>query len=275
VTARQAPPPASEGPGALPEELRGRRQLDASATFCFECHPKLDCFTTCCSDVNIVLTPADVLGLARKSGLTTREFLDRHTLTPITKELHLPVVMLKMGEEPAKRCPFVGDSGCSVYDARPWACRMYPVGMALPPARPGVEPEPNWFLFEDDFCHGRSGTRTWDVMLWQRDQGITDRDGLEKGFRDLVGHPWFIGGRQLDPKRIEMFFMAAYDLDTFREFIFSTTFVQRFELDDALVESLRKDDNELLRFGFLWLRFALFGEPTIQRRAPEMEGASP
>lgn len=268
-------PAASNEPGNLPEALRNKRRLEADSSFCFDCHPKLECFTNCCSDVNIVLTPADVIGLARRTGLTTGEFLDRHTISPITKELHLPVVMLRMGAEPEKRCPFVTAQGCSVYDTRPWACRMYPVGMALPPARAGEEPEPNWFLFEDDFCHGRKEARTWTVKEWQRGQGVDAREDLEKGFRELVGHPWFIGGRQLDPRRIEMFFMAAYDLDTFREFIFATTFVERFDLDDALVEALRTDDHALLAFGFRWLRFALFGEPTVQRRAAAAVGASP
>jgi uncharacterized protein len=266
VSSDKAPAQHTVDRCALPEPLQDKRQLGANSSFCFDCQPKLDCFTHCCSDVNIVLTPADVLGLARRTGLTTRQFLENHTLTPITRELHLPVVMLRMGPEPEKRCPLVSAQGCSVYEARPWACRMYPVGMALPPARSGVEPEPTYFLFEDEFCHGRREPRTWTVESWQRDQAVQEREELEKGFRDLVGHPWFIGGRQLDPRRIEMFFMAAYDLDTFREFIFATTFVQRFDLDDALVEALRTDDREMLRFGFRWLRFALFGEPTVQRR---------
>jgi hypothetical protein len=275
VTDRPASPASIPAASPVPEALRGRRPLSPRSSFCFDCRPDVSCFTNCCSDVNIVLTPADVLALARRTGLTTREFLDRHTLMPITKELHLPVVMLRMGDAPEKRCPFVGEKGCSVYEARPWACRMYPVGMALPPARPGVAPEPAYYLFEDDFCHGRKESRTWTVESWQHDQKIPDREELEQGFRDLVGHPWFIGGRQLDTRRIELFFMAAYDLDTFREFIFKTTFVQRFDLDEALVEALRTDDHALLRFSFRWLRFALFGEPTVQRRAPAMEGASP
>jgi Fe-S-cluster containining protein len=272
------PRPIPNGPAArdeLPEQLRNRRRLDAGARFCFDCHAGLDCFTRCCSDVNIVLTPADVLALSRKAGLTTSDFLDQHTLSPITKELHLPVVMLKMGAAPEKRCPFVSEKGCSVYDARPWACRMYPVGMALPPARAGVAPRPVHFLFEDDFCHGRGGAKSWTVEGWQESQGIDDRDALEQGFRDLVGHPWFIGGRQLDPRRIEMFFMAAYDLDTFRDFVFSTTFVKRFDLEEDLVERLRTDDEALLLFGFRWLRFACFGEPTMRARPAVAAGAAP
>ncbi len=271
----RSPAPPAAAAQSLPEPLQGKRRLQADSSFPFDCHAGLDCFTRCCSDVNIVLTPADVLALARRTGLSTREFLDRHTLTPITKDLHLPVVMLRMEPGPEKRCPFVSAQGCSVYEARPWACRMYPVGMALPPARPGVEPRPAWFLFEDDFCRGRGEPRSWTVASWQRDQGMGEREELEEGFRELVGHPWFIGGRQLDPRRIEMFFMAAYDLDTFREFIFSTSFVKRFDLDGALVEELRTDDRALLRFAFRWLRFALFAEPTVRPGAAVQQEARP
>ena len=82
----------------------------------------------------------------------------------------------------------------------------------------------------------------------------------------VVGHPWFIGGRQLDPKRMEMFHMACYDLDTFRDFVFETSFLDRFELDPKQVETMREDDEALLHFAFRWLRFALFAEPTMRVR---------
>ena len=266
---------APEAAAAVPKALQGKRRLEAGASFCFDCNPSLDCFTRCCSDVNIVLTPVDVLRLSRATGLATSEFLDRHTLTPITKELHVPVAMLRMDSTDAKRCPFVGEKGCTVYDARPWACRMYPVATALPPARSGVAPELAYFLLEDDFCHGRTGSKTFTVESWQKDQGVTDREELEKAFRDVVGHPWFIGGRQLDPRRIELFHMAAYDVDTFREFVFKTTFLKRFDLEPGLVEKIGQDDEALLLFGLRWLRFALFGEPTVRLKpaAPAAAGA--
>ena len=34
--------------------------------------------------------------------------------------------------------------------------------------------------------------------------------------------------------------------------------------DPELVEKIREDDDELLRFGFLWLKLALFGEPVLK-----------
>lgn len=259
-------PALKAGADVLPEALRDQRTLEAGDRFRFGCHPGLSCFTNCCVDVNILLTPMDVLGLSRRLGMTTGEFISRHTLTPVTKDLHLPVLMLRMGEEPDRRCVFVGTEGCDVYQDRPWSCRMYPVGMGLPPARAGEEPKPVYFLLEDDFCKGRTEPKEWTVDRWRADQGVPAREEIEAGFREIVSHPWFIGGRQLDPKRMEMFHTACYDLDKFREFVFNSTFLSRFELEDSLLTTLRDDDLALLRFAFRWLRFALFAEPTMKVR---------
>lgn len=259
------PAPAA-GAHALPEALRNQRRLEAGGRFRFGCHPGLSCFTDCCADVNILLTPMDVLSLSRRLGIPTGEFIARYTLTPVTKDLHLPVLMLRMGEEPQRRCLFVGTEGCDVYQDRPWSCRMYPVGMGLPPARAGEEPQPVYFLFEDDFCKGRTEPKEWTVDKWRTDQDVAAREEIEAGFRGIVSHPWFIGGRQLDPKRMEIFHTACYDLDKFRDFVFDSTFLSRFELEDSLVTTLRDDDLALLRFAFRWLRFALFAEPTMKVR---------
>ncbi|MEW6071567.1 MAG: YkgJ family cysteine cluster protein [Planctomycetota bacterium] len=258
--------PKNAKPPAVPDVLAGRRQLGPQDEFCFACHSMLECFTRCCHDVNILLTPVDVLRLARRIGLSTTDFLDQHTSLPITKDLHLPVVALRMAETPEKPCPFLGKgaAGCTVYADRPWACRMYPIGMALPPARAGVDPKPLYFLFEDSYCKGGGEPARWTVDAWRADQEIASREELEQGFQEIVSHPWFIGGRQLDPPRMQMFHTACFDLDSFRRFVFQSTFLRRFALEPELVEELRVDDAALLRFGFRWLRYALFGEPTLK-----------
>jgi Fe-S-cluster containining protein len=248
--------------------VRDHRQLGDGETFSFACNPGVPCFNRCCRDVNIVLTPLDVLQLARARQMPTDEFLDAHTLNPITKDMPLPIVLLKMGDDPERECTFLGENGCTVYERRPWACRMYPVGMAIPPSRAGSEePEPIFFLFEDDYCEGRhQGGRQWTALEWRTDQGVIERDEIEAGWRAIVSHPWFIGGRRLDPKRMHMYYTACYDLDNFRSFVFESTFLERFDLDPELVEQLREDDLALLRFAFHWLRFALFAEPVMKVR---------
>jgi hypothetical protein len=42
-------------------------------------------------------------------------------------------------------------------------------------------------------------------------------------------------------------------------------------VDEDFVEEMRYDDEALLRFAFLWLRFSLFGEPTVKARPAVLE----
>ena len=257
----------------LTQFLADKRQLADGETFGFTCHPDVPCFNSCCADINIVLTPADVLRLARRLEIDTRQFLETYTTNPITKDLQIPMVMLRMTDKEGKPCPFVGEEGCGVYEDRPWACRMYPLGMAIPPARAGEEPEPMFFVFEDDHCKGRfqEDRKEWTAASWRTDQGIEDHEAREEGFRDLVSHPWFIGGRTLDPKRMHMLYTGCYDLDTFRSFVFESSFLDRFELDAEELEKIKTNDEALLRFAFRWLRFALFAEPTMKVREENTE----
>jgi hypothetical protein len=263
----------STADATLPQFLIDKRQLRADEKFEFTCHPGVPCFNSCCADINIVLTPVDVLRLSRRLGLHTRQFLETYTSNPITKDLKLPMVMLRMSDAEGKPCHFVGESGCTVYEDRPWACRMYPLAMAIPPARAGEEPKPLFFVFEDDHCTGREQPERvqWTAEQWRRDQGITEHEALETGFRDLVTHPWFIGGRTLDPKRMHMFYMGCYDLDTFRTFVFESSFLDRFEIDPNELEEIKTNDEALLKFAFRWLRFALFAEPTMKVREEAVE----
>ncbi len=252
----------------IPEALRDKKQLEADDNFRFGCHPGVPCFNTCCRDVNILLTPLDILRLARRLGISTTEVIAKHTLKPINKQMTLPVLMLRMNDTGEKECPFVGDEGCTVYEDRPWSCRMYPLAMAVPPARAGDEsPEPMYFLLEDSFCKGHVEAGGFTVAGWRDNQGVTEHEELERSYRELHSHPWFIGGvRQLTPAGMEMYFMATYDLDTFRRFVLESTFQQRFEIEEDVIEKLRTDDYALMQFSARWLRYALFQEPTIKVR---------
>lgn len=75
----------------------------------------------------------------------------------------------------------------------------------------------------------------------------------------------------LSPMKTEMWFTACYDLDRFRQFVFGSTLLQRFEVDDDLIAEMRYDDEELMRFALQWLRFSVFGEQTMQPRTGAVE----
>jgi uncharacterized protein len=244
--------------------LKEYDRLGPDDSFSFRCHNQLACFNKCCGDVNIFLTPYDILRLKNRLGLTSTEFLKRYTVKPFTKEQQLPVVVLKLDDEKEnKPCFFVTEQGCSVYEDRPWPCRMYPVGQAS--AR--TEKDPNapefYFLMREQPCDGFDEGPTWTIRQWIKDQGVEQYDEMGEFLRELTLHPHFRAGGTLNPQQMEMYFMACYDLDRFRSFIFESSFLQKYEVEPALAAQLKSDDVALLKFSYRWLRTCLFSEKLV------------
>jgi Fe-S-cluster containining protein len=86
--------------------------------FKFECYPGISCFTQCCRDITIVLTPYDVLRLKKGLEINSDEFLERYTLIMSKSNRLIPLVILKMNE-PDKKWSFATDEGCTVYNNDP------------------------------------------------------------------------------------------------------------------------------------------------------------
>lgn len=237
-------------------------RLGQDDEFRFRCGKDLDCFTHCCQDVSIVLTPYDVLRMKRARGISSSEFLDKHTISPFTKEQKIPAVLLKMDPE-TNKCPFVNENGCSIYAHRPWACRMYPLGVA-DPKTPTPADQRFHFLLREDLCHGHGQGAAITVRQWIAEQGIEQYDMMGQSFKELMLHDFWDRGEELTPRQMGMYFMACYDLDRFRRFVFDSKFLEMFDVDEDRVEAIRTDEAELLEFAMQWLRFSLFKEKTLR-----------
>ncbi|MFH2036934.1 MAG: YkgJ family cysteine cluster protein [Candidatus Zixiibacteriota bacterium] len=244
--------------------LKEYPRLDLDSKFQFKCHPGVPCFNNCCADINIFLTPYDIIRLKHKLGISSGEFLAKYTIMPFDENLPYPVVLLKMQDNEKKSCHFVGDKGCTVYNDRPWACRMYPLGLASPSeGHPDVEKE-FYFLLKESVCRGFEENNEYNVSEWLNDQGIADYNEMGELFKNLTLHKFFNEKNKLEPQKIEMFFMACYHLDKFREFLFGSSFFNKFDIDEETQKKLKEDDLELLKLGYKWLHFALFGEKTLK-----------
>lgn len=243
--------------------LKEYPRLGRDDKFQFACHAGVSCFNECCGDVNIFLTPYDVLRLKNELGISSQDFLDKYTILPIDQNQKLPVVMLKMQDNEKKTCYFVTKEGCNVYPNRPWACRMYPLGLASPGENAAQINEEFFFLLKESVCQGFKEDKEWTVEEWLKDQGIEKYNEFGELYKDLYTHPYLDKAPALTPQKIDMFFLASYNLDKFRDFIFHSTFLQKFDIDADYLEKIKNDDEELLRFGFKWLRFALFGEQAV------------
>jgi uncharacterized protein len=245
--------------------LKDSNRMTGDDCFTFRCGAELDCFTRCCRDVAIVLTPYDLLRLKRALRMDSSELLEKHTLRMEGPEQKFPIVLLRMRDDDSRQCPFLCKEGCEVYPDRPWACRMYPLGAAEPKAPAGSD-QPFHFVVREELCHGHGMGAPVSVRDWMAGQQIEEFEMMSAGFKELTLHEFWDGKTSLTPQQSDMFYMACYDVDRFRRFVFETRFLQLFDVDEARVEALRTDDEELVDFGMQWLRFAIFGERSMKIR---------
>jgi Fe-S-cluster containining protein len=243
--------------------LKDFPRLKETDRFTFNCHRGLKCFTQCCGDVSIALSPYDIIRMKNALGISSEEFLAKYTFVPFNAEQRIPVVMLRMKDDEKKLCPFVSEEGCGIYADRPWACRMYPLGMASPKdAR--EQGEPFYFLMKERPCDGFEEDRTLTVREWLEEQGILEYNKWGESFKEITLHNYLLEGGNLNPSKMEMFYTGCYNLDKFRRLIFESSFLDKFEVLNDEIERIRNDDVSLMLFSFKWLKFSLFGEPTIK-----------
>ena len=251
----------------MPEKLT----LDSHLKF--SCHPGVSCFTACCHNIKIVLTPYDILILRKRLGISAHEFVTEHTVPTYLEKTDMPGVMMKLTQE-KNGCPFVTPEGCTVYSDRPSACRYYPVGMADFHEGGSDEPEEEkfFFLVKEPHCKGFEEDKEWTIGEWRADQGVEVRDEMNKEWLRLVMRRKSFGLQAtLSEAAKRMFFMASTDLDTFRKFIFESSFLETYEVDEETLKSIKEDDIELMHFSFKYLANTLFGAGGLNIRKEKIK----
>ena len=245
--------------GSEHKEPNRQEYLQLSDFFQFECRKGVKCFNQCCADVNIVLTPYDVLRMKNSLGITSGEFLGKYTKIFRPEKSVFPIVVLKMKDEAHKQCFFVSEEGCQIYEDRPWACRMFPLDKQKP-----IGGETTFNLLKKPECLGFEQKKKWRVEDWILSQGINIYEKYESLFQGLIEHE---RAKDLDitnPDVLQMVQMALYDLDKFKKFVFESNFLNYFEVDKGRVKTIKNADVELLIFGIEWIKFGLFGQQTFR-----------
>ncbi len=232
-------------------------------SFCFACSPDVPCFNECCRDLNQFLTPYDILRLKNGLGLSSGEFLQRYTVSYLGPETGLPVVSLKQDQSDNLKCPLVRPAGCSVYADRPSSCRMYPVARALSRSRAtGVTTE-HFALIKEPHCRGftgaENGAKNKTAERWLAEQGLQEYNEMNDRLMTLISLKNRLLPGPLEPRLVEQFHLALYDLDSFRQAIFEQNLLAGLNVDADMLAKVRSDDTELLKLGIKWIRFKLFG----------------
>jgi hypothetical protein len=242
------------------------RKLTLNSRFKFRCHPGVPCFTECCGKTTIILPPYDILRLRARLRIPSGDFLKTYTRQELHDKSGLPLVIMDM-EKFGGRCPFVRPvTGCQVYSDRPATCRYYPIGQGTLVTEQGLDEF--YFYIREDHCRGFEEEAEWTVASWREDQGVDKYDEMNREWKAMMLRRGPEGGPVTDERGNRLFYMVAYDLDQFRRFVFKSRFLQIFRLEDDVREKIWNDDEELLKFGYQYLKMVFQIEDTMETRIP-------
>lgn len=248
-------------------------KLTLDSNLKFECHPGVSCFTACCHNIKIILTPYDILILRKRLGIPAHEFITKYTQPTYLEKTDMPGVQIKLLED-TNGCPFVTPEGCIVYTDRPSACRYYPVGMAdfHEGGSNDAKEDKFFFIVKEPHCKGFEEPKEWTIREWRADQGVDVRDEMNKEWLRLVMRRKSFGHQaSLSDAAKRMFFMASTDLDSFRNFIFNSSFLDTYEVDDKTLQEIKEDDVALMKFSFTYLANTLFGAQGMEIKKERLD----
>jgi hypothetical protein len=238
--------------------------IDGEHVIQFSCHKGIRCWNACCSNIDISLTPYDIVRLKKHLGITSTDFLRDYTVPYEMEKDGIAGVKLRPVEG-GTACRFMKPEGCGVYAHRPTACRYYPVALLSMRRQDEYVDRDSYALVKEEHCKGHEEARSITVNQYREEQGLPEYDELARGWRQLVLKKKSSGPAIGKPsiKSRQLFFMACYDIDTFRSFVESEAFAKLFTLTAEERVQILGDDVELMQFAFRFLRQVLFGEKSI------------
>jgi len=233
------------------------KRLGLTDTFSFSCHSRLSCFNSCCRNKHLPLTPYDIVRIRKDLGLHSDAFLERYTLYRLDPNSGFPILSIRMGDKEGQ-CPFVGPDGCTIYNDRPTACRLFPLGRSSGIRRGGTAREEFFYLLDTPGCRGVKEKKVQSIEEWRDEQGLVPYIEMNDKMLGLLFHPNRDGTRHLDQRQQQKVMVACYNIDLFREFVFKTRFLDQYETDSETRNTVAQDDTALLTFGFTYLDQSLF-----------------
>ncbi len=238
----------------------------------FQCHKGISCFNACCSNIDITLTPYDILRLKKRLNMTSGEFLNQYTFPFEMGKNDVAGVKFKPVEN-GMACQFMTEEGCSVYEDRPAACRYYPVALLSMRKQHEFTDTNAYAYVKEPHCMGHYEPREITIDDYRKEQGVAEYDDLTRGWRQMIlkkkSSGPYIGTPSLMSR--QLFFMACYDLDNFRKFVSTPSFSETYDLPEGLLEKIQHDDTELMLFGFRLLAQVLFNEQSLPLKHEALE----
>jgi len=233
----------------------------------FRCHKDVGCWNACCANIDITLTPYDILRLKNRLEMSSGEFLKAYTVPYEMDQDGMPGVKFRPVDG-GTACQFMRPEGCGVYEDRPTACRYYPVALLSTRNQEEFVDRTSYALVQEKHCLGHQEPRSLTINEYRQEQGVDVYDEKGRGWRQMVLKRKSAGPGIGKPPEIsnQLFFMASYDVDRFRAFVASDSFNRTYDVPVEVMTVLLTDDEALIEFGYNFLKHVLFNEKFLEER---------
>lgn len=213
----------------------------------------------------MTLYPYDIIRLKKALKIDSEEFMRSYSVLVKGDNPFFPSVKLQLSKE--KICPFLAD-GCTVYSNRPSACRTYPLERAVDRRTKGGRPEDFYFITSHDYCKGHHEDKIYTVAGWVRSQGLHSYNTMNDLWAEMdtlfASNPW--QGEGAAGERQQLAFMVCYNIDGFRRFTKEHQLLKQFVMKKDERRRIEKEDEELQKFGYAWLKLVLTGRSSLVRK---------
>ncbi|MCI9225914.1 MAG: YkgJ family cysteine cluster protein [Acutalibacter sp.] len=134
------------------------------------------CGKCCINKEDLLLNPRDMYNLAKELGMTPHEVMNTYCETYIGGDSRLPVLRLKPRGK-IRRCPLLKDRKCSVHNAKPTVCALFPIGRGIAGEKGNIHSltvKDIRHFFSEPGCGDDSETHT--VREWLGEFGLSPED---------------------------------------------------------------------------------------------------
>lgn len=104
-----------------------KMKIGADEPFKFHC---TQCGKCCINREDILLNPIDLYRAAKELKMTPEKFIEQYCETYLGNDSKMPIVRL-LPRGSIKRCPLLKDRKCSIHNAKPTVCAMFPIGRVV------------------------------------------------------------------------------------------------------------------------------------------------
>lgn len=211
-------------------------------TFHFHCD---QCGKCCINREDILMSPRDMYNAAKELGMSVKEFFEQYCETYIGSSSRIPLVRL-VPKGSIKRCRLLKDRKCSIHNAKPTVCAMFPLGRCIQMEADKLGTELSagqiQYIFMDPGCGDKSETHT--VREWLESFGFPIEDVFFLKWQQTVAEVGDIlqrAEKRADAKTMELIWNVVF-IGCYLNYKVDEDFIPQFEknIQDilALVQQL-------------------------------------